>query len=138
MSAAARARRLDEHASIVVLEQSDHVSFAGCGLPYQVSGEIAHRDTLLLHSPGSLRASLDLDVRTRHRVTAIDRTARTVTVAAEDGTSELAYDALSDLHGGWENNDGAYGEFVFDTAKRSISLAYYERYTATEDYDHEL
>ncbi|UKJ65016.1 FAD-dependent oxidoreductase [Cellulosimicrobium cellulans] len=94
MSAAARARRLDEHASIVVLEQSDHVSFAGCGLPYQVSGEIADRDTLLLHSSGSLRASLDLDVRTRHRVTAIDRTARTVTVTAEDGTYELAYDAL--------------------------------------------
>lgn len=94
MSAAARARRLDEHASIVVLEQSDHVSFAGCGLPYQVSGEIADRDALLLHSPASLRASLDLDVRTRHRVTAIDRTGRTVTVAAEVGTYELAYDAL--------------------------------------------
>jgi NADPH-dependent 2,4-dienoyl-CoA reductase/sulfur reductase-like enzyme/rhodanese-related sulfurtransferase len=94
MSAAARARRLDEHASIVVLEQSDHVSFAGCGLPYQVSGEIADRDTLLLHTPATLRASLDLDVRTRHRVTAIDRTARTVTVTAEDGTYELAYDAL--------------------------------------------
>ena len=56
----------------------------------------------------------------------------------ERAIEELAYDALSDLHGGWENNDGAYGEFVFDTAKRSISLAYYERYTATEDYDHEL
>jgi NADPH-dependent 2,4-dienoyl-CoA reductase/sulfur reductase-like enzyme/rhodanese-related sulfurtransferase len=94
MSAAARARRLDEHASIVVLEQSDHVSFAGCGLPYQVSGEIADRDALLLHSPASLRASLDLDVRTRHRVTAIDRTARAVTVTTEDGAYELAYDAL--------------------------------------------
>jgi NADPH-dependent 2,4-dienoyl-CoA reductase/sulfur reductase-like enzyme/rhodanese-related sulfurtransferase len=94
MSAAARARRLDEHASIVVLEQSDHVSFAGCGLPYQVSGEIADRGALLLHTPASLRASLDLDVRTRHRVTAIDRTARTVTVVADDGSYELGYDAL--------------------------------------------
>lgn len=94
MSAAARARRLDERASIIVLEQSDHVSFAGCGLPYQVAGEIAERDALLLHTPASLRASLDLDVRTRHRVTAIDRAARTVTVAAEDGTYELGYDAL--------------------------------------------
>ncbi|WP_353709106.1 FAD-dependent oxidoreductase [Cellulosimicrobium sp. ES-005] len=94
MSAAARARRLDEHASIVVLEQSDHVSFAGCGLPYQVAGEITERDALLLHTPVSLRASLDLDVRTRHRVTAVDRAARTVTVAAEGGTYELGYDAL--------------------------------------------
>lgn len=94
MSAAARARRLDESASIIVLEQSDHVSFAGCGLPYQVAGEIAERDALLLHTPASLRASLDLDVRTRHRVTAVDRAARTVTVAAEDGTYELGYDAL--------------------------------------------
>ncbi len=94
MSAAARARRLDERASIIVLEQSDHVSFAGCGLPYQLSGEIADRDTLLLHTPASLRASLDLDVRTRHRVTAVDRAARTVTVAAQGGTYELGYDAL--------------------------------------------
>jgi len=94
MSAAARARRLDERASIIVLEQSDHVSFAGCGLPYQVAGEIAERDALLLHTPASLRASLDLDVRTRHRLTAIDRAARTVTVAAEDGAYELGYDAL--------------------------------------------
>ena len=94
MSAAARARRLDERASIVVLEQSEHVSFAGCGLPYQVAGEIADRDTLLLHTPATLRASLDLDVRTRHRVVAVDRTARTVTVAAEGETYELGYDAL--------------------------------------------
>ncbi|MBD8077613.1 FAD-dependent oxidoreductase [Cellulosimicrobium arenosum] len=94
MSAAARARRLDERASIVVLEQSDHVSFAGCGLPYQVSGEIPDRSALLLHDPASLRASLDLDVRTRHRAAAIDRVGQTVTVAADGGTYELAYDAL--------------------------------------------
>lgn len=56
----------------------------------------------------------------------------------ESALEELAYDALSDLHGGWENNDGAYGEFVFDVRQRTISLAYHERYTATEDYDHEL
>ena len=51
---------------------------------------------------------------------------------------ELAYDALADLHGGWENNDGAYGEFVFDAEKRTIRLDYHERYTATDDYSHEL
>lgn len=94
MSAAARARRLDEHAQIVVLEQSDYVSFANCGLPYHLSGEIAQRDSLLLHTPDSLRAALDLDVRTGHRVTGIDRTARTVAVQTADGTYQQPYDAL--------------------------------------------
>lgn len=94
MSAAARARRLDESASIVVLEQSDYVSFANCGLPYHLSGEIVSRDALLLHTPESLRAALALDVRTGSRVTAIDRAARTVTVETADGTYDLPYDAL--------------------------------------------
>ncbi|MBN9612502.1 MAG: pyridine nucleotide-disulfide oxidoreductase, partial [Actinobacteria bacterium] len=56
MSAAARARRLDEHAEIIVLERGDEVSFANCGLPYYVGGEIQDRDSLLLHTPASLRA----------------------------------------------------------------------------------
>ncbi len=94
MSAAARARRLDESASIVVLEQSPYVSFANCGLPYHLSGEIADRGQLVLQTPESLRAALALDVRTGHRVTAIDREARTVTVATGDETYELPYDAL--------------------------------------------
>jgi len=94
MSAAARARRLDESASIVVLEQSGYVSFANCGLPYHLAGEIEQRDALLLHTPESLRAALALDVRTGSRVTAIDRDARTVTVEAADGTYALEYDAL--------------------------------------------
>lgn len=94
MSAAARARRLDESASIVVLEQSAHVSYAACGLPFHVSGEIEQRDALLLHTPESLRAALALDVRTGSRVTAIDRAARTVTVEHADETYVLPYDAL--------------------------------------------
>jgi len=94
MSAAARARRLDEHAEIVVLEQGDYVSFANCGLPYHLSGEITRRDALLLHTPASLALSLNLDVRTGHRVTGIDRQAQEVTVQTEDGTYRLGYDAL--------------------------------------------
>ncbi|GIG41742.1 FAD-dependent oxidoreductase [Cellulomonas phragmiteti] len=94
MSAAARARRLDEDARIVVLEQSPYVSFANCGLPYHLSGEIAERSDLLLHTAESLRAALDLDVRTGHRVTAVDTAARTVTVATADGTYDEEYDAL--------------------------------------------
>jgi NADPH-dependent 2,4-dienoyl-CoA reductase/sulfur reductase-like enzyme/rhodanese-related sulfurtransferase len=94
MSAAARARRLDEHADIIVLEQGDYVSFANCGLPYYLSGEIARRDSLLLHTPASLAMSLNLDVRIGHRVTEIDRQAHEVTVQTEDGTYRLPYDAL--------------------------------------------
>jgi len=94
MSAAARARRLDEHAEIVVLEQGAYVSFANCGLPYHLSGEIAERDALLLHTPESLAASLNLDVRTGHRVTGIDRHSQKVTIAAGEDTYSLPYDAL--------------------------------------------
>ena len=94
MSAAARARRLDEHAEIVVLEQGDYVSFANCGLPYHLSGEIAARDDLLLHTPESLAASLNLDVRTGHKVTGIDRHSQKVTIQSGEDTYALPYDAL--------------------------------------------
>jgi NADPH-dependent 2,4-dienoyl-CoA reductase/sulfur reductase-like enzyme/rhodanese-related sulfurtransferase len=94
MSAAARARRLDERAEIIVLEQGDYVSFANCGLPYHLSGEIAAREDLILHTPASLAASLNLDVRTGHRVTGIDKHSRKVTITAGDDTYALPYDAL--------------------------------------------
>ena len=80
MSAAARARRLDEHAEIVVLERSQYVSFANCGLPYHIGGAIKERDDLLLQTPQSLKASLNLDVRTGHEVTALDRARKSVRI----------------------------------------------------------
>lgn len=55
-----------------------------------------------------------------------------------EAIEHLAYDALSETHGGWENDDGAYGEFVFDVAERMITLDYNERYTATESFSHEF
>ncbi|MFH0880209.1 MAG: FAD-dependent oxidoreductase [Lentisphaerota bacterium] len=79
-SIAARARRLDESADIVVLERSDYVSFANCGLPYHIGGVIKDRSQLLLQTPESLKASLNLDVRTSHEVIGIDRAARRVRV----------------------------------------------------------
>ncbi|PFG32997.1 NADPH-dependent 2,4-dienoyl-CoA reductase/sulfur reductase-like enzyme [Sanguibacter antarcticus] len=94
MSAAARARRMDETAEITVLEQSDYVSFANCGLPYHLSGEIEQRESLVLHTTGSLAATLALDVRTGSRVTSIDRAAQTVSVSAGSDTYDLSYDAL--------------------------------------------
>ncbi len=94
MSAAARARRLDETAEIVVLERGPYVSFASCGLPYFVGGEITDRGALLVQTPESLRAALALDVRTGHEAIGVDPKARTVTVRTPDGIDELTYDAL--------------------------------------------
>ncbi|MCL1825465.1 MAG: FAD-dependent oxidoreductase [Betaproteobacteria bacterium] len=79
-SAAARARRLSETAEIVMLERGPFVSFANCGLPYHISGEIESRNALLLHTPESLRARFNIDSRTQHEVISIDRAAKTVTV----------------------------------------------------------
>jgi len=80
MSAAARARRLDERAEIVVLERGKHVSFANCGLPYHIGGVIRDRDDLLLQTPDSLRTSLNLDVRVGHEAVKIVRDSRRVVV----------------------------------------------------------
>jgi len=94
MSCAARARRLSEDAEIVVLERGEYVSFANCGLPYHVSDEIQDRRALLVQTPASLRAALNLDVRIGHEVTAIDREAKTLAVRTPDGVTTLGYDAL--------------------------------------------
>ncbi len=80
MSAAARSRRLSETAEIVVLEKSHYVSFANCGLPYHIGGEIEDREQLLLQTPQSLAESLNLDVRTGHQVMSINVDRQSVTV----------------------------------------------------------
>ena len=79
-SAAARARRLSEDADIVLFERGPDVSFANCGLPYYVGGEISARDKLLVTTPERLRTRFNLDVRTRSSVEAIDRAAKKVRV----------------------------------------------------------
>jgi NADPH-dependent 2,4-dienoyl-CoA reductase/sulfur reductase-like enzyme/rhodanese-related sulfurtransferase len=77
-SAAARARRLSEQTEIVVFERGPDVSFANCGLPYYLGGEITDRSKLLVVKPEVLRQRFNLDVRTRTAVEAIDRVAKTV------------------------------------------------------------
>lgn len=72
-SCAARARRLDEAAQITVLERGPDVSFANCGLPYFIGGEIKQRDALAVQTPQTLKAMLALDVRTSTEAVAIDR-----------------------------------------------------------------
>ena len=96
MSAAARLRRRDEGAEIIVLERSTYVSFANCGLPYYVGGEIEDQAKLLLHTPQTLNAALNLDVRINSEVTAINPSAHSVQVTdMETGEAyELTYDHL--------------------------------------------
>ncbi|HEY3488973.1 MAG TPA: FAD-dependent oxidoreductase [Candidatus Deferrimicrobiaceae bacterium] len=79
-SAAARARRVDEHAEIVLFERGEDISFANCGLPYHVGKTIPNRDALLIMTPARFRARTGIDVRVRQEITAIDPAAHTVTV----------------------------------------------------------
>ncbi len=95
-SAAARARRLSEEAEIIIFERGPHVSFANCGLPYYVGGEIGNEADLLLQTPESLRARFNLDVRVSSEVLAIDRQAKVVKVRDTQAGKEYLqrYDAL--------------------------------------------
>jgi NADPH-dependent 2,4-dienoyl-CoA reductase/sulfur reductase-like enzyme/rhodanese-related sulfurtransferase len=95
-SFAARARRLDETARITVLERGPDVSFANCGLPYYIGGEITSREALAVQTPQTLNALLDLDVRTRTEAVRIDPQGKRVEVKSlVDGTCAwLEYDAL--------------------------------------------
>ncbi|MBU6403019.1 MAG: FAD-dependent oxidoreductase, partial [Verrucomicrobia bacterium] len=93
-SAAARARRRCESCEITVFERGPHVSFANCGLPYFVGGEIVEPDALLVQTPETLRARFNLDVRVHTEVVAIDRAARQV--RAREIHSGRVYDAPYD------------------------------------------
>jgi NADPH-dependent 2,4-dienoyl-CoA reductase/sulfur reductase-like enzyme/rhodanese-related sulfurtransferase len=95
-SAAARARRLSEDAQIILFERGPNVSFANCGLPYYVGGEIVERDKLLVVTPERLQTRFKLDVRTRSSVEAIDRTAKKVRVRdlSTGREYEQSYDKL--------------------------------------------
>jgi len=79
-SAAARARRVDENAEILMLEKGRYISFANCGLPYYVGGEIGDRSALLLQTPESFKARFNVDVAVEHEAVAIDRAKCTVRV----------------------------------------------------------
>jgi NADPH-dependent 2,4-dienoyl-CoA reductase/sulfur reductase-like enzyme/rhodanese-related sulfurtransferase len=93
-SAAARARRVNDEADIVLFERGDYVSFASCGLPYYVGGVIENRGELLLVTPQMFKARFNIDVRVGHEVISIDRTRKTVSVAARGDVFEERYDKL--------------------------------------------
>lgn len=79
-SAAARLRRLDESADIIMLERGDYVSFANCGLPYYIGGVITDKNNLTLQTPQSFRSRFNIDVRVNSEAIKIDPESKTVTV----------------------------------------------------------
>ena len=95
-SAAARLRRLDEQAEIVMLERGPYISFANCGLPYYIGGEITKRSALTLQTPESFRSRFNVDVRVNQEAVAVDTQAKTVTVRRVDTGEEYteSYDKL--------------------------------------------
>lgn len=95
-SAAARLRRLDEDAEIIILERSGYVSYANCGLPYYVGGTIESKDSLTLQSPRSFRSRFNVDVRVRNDAVSVDVSGRRVLVRRLDDGSEYweSYDNL--------------------------------------------
>jgi NADPH-dependent 2,4-dienoyl-CoA reductase/sulfur reductase-like enzyme/rhodanese-related sulfurtransferase len=99
-TAAARARRLDESADITIVERGPYVSYANCGLPYFISGEIGKRSNLLLQTPEGFDARYQVRVLVNTEALAIDRAAKQVTVRNADGELGLSYDRLILAQGG--------------------------------------
>ena len=95
-SAAARLRRLDERAEIIVLERGDYISFANCGLPYFIGGEITDKRLLTLQTPESFKARFNIDVRVNNEVITIDKDRKVVAVKdrIKDEVYEESYDKL--------------------------------------------
>jgi len=117
-TAAARLRRLDEQAEIVILERGEYVSFANCGLPYYIGGVITDRNDLTLQTPQSFKARFNIDVRVLNEAVKINPNTKTVTVKhlRSGETYEETYDNLI-LSMGAEpirpHIDGADGSHVF-------------------------
>ncbi len=94
-SAAARARRVDEHAEIHVFERGPYISFANCGLPYFIAGEIKSRDQLIVMTPEKFWSRSRIHAHVNHEVLSINRAAKTVRVKGADGVErDVAYDKL--------------------------------------------
>lgn len=94
-SAAARLRRLDEKAEIIMFERDEYISFANCGLPYYIGETIKDRNKLLVQTPEAMKARFNIDVRTNSEVIKVDTTNKKVTVnSKQKGIYEESYDAL--------------------------------------------
>ena len=93
-SCAARIRRLDESADIIMFEKGEYISFANCGLPYYIGDMIKDREDLIIQTPQKFRDRFNVDVRTNSEVTSIDTDGKTVTVRTKESTYKERFDTL--------------------------------------------
>lgn len=94
-TAAARIRRADENAEIVLVEKGKYISYANCGLPYYIGGVIKSRDKLFVQTPEAFSRRFNVDVRTRHEALSIDTERHEVSIRRADGTTYTeTYDRL--------------------------------------------
>lgn len=94
-SAAARARRVDESAEITIFERGPYISFANCGLPYHIAGEIEDRSKLLIMTPEKMWSRSHVEVHVNQEALSIDRPAKTIRVRNDDGSEQdFCYDKL--------------------------------------------
>ncbi len=105
------------------------VNFDGCGDSGQIEDVAAFKGDDQVDIPSETVELLTLNYG------ATEPTAQTF--SADDAIEKLAYDLLHQKHSGWENNDGAYGEFTFDVSAGTITLDYNERFTSSENYMHQ-
>lgn len=134
-SAATRARRVNESAEIVVFERGEHVSFASCGVPYYVSGEIEDFNKLLVATPASFQQSFAIDVRIRHELLAIDRAQHRIEILNHNNGQRTwePYDKLilspgaSSIVPPWPNRDKANVFSLIDFTGRLMSFIEQEK-----------
>jgi hypothetical protein len=106
------------------------VEFDGEGDSGQIEGIYAYA--------GDTRAELPESSITLHQAAQNKGDPKTTTVSLHDAIETLCYDYLSQAHGGWENNDGAYGIFRFDVSNRSIHLDFNERFSDSTHHTHDF
>jgi len=104
------------------------VSFDGYGDSGQIENVEAHAGADPVTIPG---AAIEIAEAVWDQVEP-----RRSSISIAEAVERLAYDVLEKTHCGWENNDGAYGDVIFDTEEETITLDYNERYTASENYTH--
>ena len=100
-------------------------------------GDSGQINTITAYTAGDVPADVPETELILHRATQ-NESDRTVEVTLLNAIETLCYDYLSQCHDGWENNDGAYGTFEFDVAKRSIRLDFNERFTDTTHHSHDF
>jgi len=99
-TAAARARRISEEAEITLLERGPYVSYANCGLPYFLAGDIAQRSKLLLQTPKGFASRYRVRALVQTEALELDRVGRRVRARGPDGEAWFPYDALILAQGG--------------------------------------